>query len=79
MQKNNVVDMKSAMDPTPITDFKSLPAYRLSDWETILLMDADPNSTFHAFLSDESRKRIRANVLAYKQWRDRTGFVPPSN
>ena len=75
MQKNHVVDMKAAMDSTPVTDFRLLPAYRLTDWETILLMDADPASPFHSFLTEDSRRRIKANVIAYKQWRDRTGFI----
>lgn len=68
--------MKSAMEPVQETDFPSLPAHRLTDWETILLMDGDPTSPFHNFLTEETRKRIKTNALLYKQWRDSTGFIP---
>lgn len=75
MQKFNVTDMKSAMMPVTETEFHTLPAYRPIDWETMLLMDSDPMSPYHNFLTEETRRRIKTNVLLYKQWRDRTGFI----
>ena len=76
MQKFNVVDMKSAMMPVIEAEFPSLPSYRLTDWETMLIMDAEPSSPYHNFLTNETRNHIKTNVLLYKKWRDSTGFIP---